>query len=275
MKKNILTALLSVILCLLLLPASVAETREGVIMLEGMEEPIEETLFESPLGFSFWYANEKMEAYHGEAGYIEGVVISALYSDDYMVLSMIPEEDAEEYTGDWEENIVELSADTRVQEDLYHVLEDGQYLFLTLIAEKGQYLCAVGQYSQEAAEGNAKYFQRILDSVTFTSACPIRAEWGNRTDDGSGLAQVILTALEPVEDVVLLKLDWEDFDVSWEEAAPLGSLSAQQSVSITLEFIGDMPNNGIQYTDEAGVIHAFALDISGEDGSLLLWKLEE
>ena len=98
---------------------------------------------------------------------MDGVVVEALYSDDYMVLSVISEEDAEEYTEDLDEDIVSLSAEARVQLDVYHDLEDGRYYFLTLVAEKGQYLRAVGEYSEEAAEGNGKFLQRVLDSVAF------------------------------------------------------------------------------------------------------------
>ena len=276
MKKNVWTGLLCAALCfLLLLPAAVAETRQGVIAREGEEEIIEETLFESPLGFSFWYANEWLEARYGEENNIDGVVVSTIYSDDFMVFSMITEEDAAEYTEDFEKNITELSADGRVQMDVYWEVEGGRYYFLTLIAEKGQYFRAVGEYAEEAAEGNGKFFQRVLDSVTFTPGCLLRAAWGDLTPDTAGTVQVILTALEPVADVKLLSLDWNETDVSRKQAAPVGSLGTGESAAVTLEFMGDLPNNGIQYTDAAGETHAFALDISGEDGRLFFWDLEE
>ena len=276
MKKRAAARWILAVLCLaLMLSPAGAETREGVIMLEGMEEPIEETLFQSSQGFSFWYANEGLEAYEGERDNIEGVIVTARYSDDYMILSMIPQEDAEEYAEDLEGNILEQAAAARVTADVYRELEDGEYYFLTLIAENGQYFRAVGQYSQEAAEGNAKYFDRLLGSVAFTSGCPIHAEWGTQEADEEGRAQVILTAAEPVTDAALLRLDWDGAAVSWTPDAALGSLTPGQPVSVTLTFMGDMPENGIRYTDEAGVAHAFALDISGEDGQLFFWELEE
>lgn len=166
MKKKAMMGLLWLTLCLILFQsAALTETRQGVIALEGQEETIEETLFESSLGFSFWYVNERLEAYQDVVQDIDGVCLEALYSDDYMILSMITEEEA----GDLDENIVEQSASSRVQKDVYRELENGTYSFLTLIAENGQYLRAIGKYSQEAAEGNAKFFQRVLDSVAFTS----------------------------------------------------------------------------------------------------------
>ncbi len=276
MKKTLIKRAFALIMCLMLaLPAALAETRQASVMMEGSEETVEETLFASPLGFSFWYAEERLSAYHGEMGNIEGVVVRGTDPDDHMVLSMIPAEDAEEYTEDFDESIVEESAGKRVQMDVYHVLEDGRYYFLTLVAEKGQYLRAVGEYSEESKEGSAVFLQRVLDSVSFSDGCLIRAEWGEETDDGSGIALVVLTVLGQVKDLALIRLDWEGTSVTWEMTASMGGLNEQQAVTVALEFVGDMPDNGIMYTDAAGNAHAYALDISGADGSLILWDLEE
>ena len=170
MKNKAAVRLLSFTLCLMLIiPAAASETRQGVIMLEGMEEPIEETLFFSPLGFSFWYADGHLEARQGEAEGLEGVVVSALLSDDCMVLSVIPEEEAQKYADKLGADIKKMSETSRVQMDVYREQENGAYSFLTLIAENGRYLSAAGKYSVEAAEGNAKYFQKVLESVVLMS----------------------------------------------------------------------------------------------------------
>ena len=79
-----------------------------MIALEGEEEIIEETLYENPQGFSFWYASDRLTAYDGEAGDAAGVIVKALYSDDYLILSMISKEEAEEYREGLDENIVKL-----------------------------------------------------------------------------------------------------------------------------------------------------------------------
>ena len=277
MNKKAVTSLLCLTLSLLLfLPPALAETREGVIALEGMEQTIQETLLESPMGFSFWYADEYFDAWTGEMDYIEGVIIESLYSDDFMILSLIPEEDAEEYAEDLDVDIIDMSYESRVQADIYRDMEDGRCYFLTLIADEGQYIRAVGEYSEEAAEGNAKYFQKMLDSIAFLPGIPgclIRALWETETMDDQGRVQVILRAMEPVTDVQLLNLEWEGITASWAEGAPLGNLDAQEEVVITVEFIGDMPNNGVMYTDEEGYTHYYALDISGEDGELYLWDI--
>ncbi len=166
--KRIGTQMGLLMLCLLLLfSPTMAETRQGVIVLEGMEEPVQETLFDCDQGFSFWYVKDRLEAYEGSAHGIEGVVIAGLYSDDYMVLSVIPEEDAVEYGEELNMDILEQSSAARVQRDVYRELENGKYLFLTLIAENGDYLSAVGEYAQESAEGNAHFFDRVLNSLMF------------------------------------------------------------------------------------------------------------
>ena len=195
MKKNVWIGLLLTALCFLpLLPAAFGETRQGAIALEGQEETIEETLFESPLGFSFWYANEKLEAYSDKADGPEAVTVKALYSDDHMILSLIPEKEAEQY----DPRVAEQSAGSRVQMDVYRELKNGTFTFLTLIAENGQYLRAEGRYSEEAAEGNAKFFQRVLDSVALISECDaemLRELPGQWAEAYEG-AEVVLTLEE-------------------------------------------------------------------------------
>ena len=39
-------------------------------------------------------------------------------------------------------------------------------------------------------------------------------------------------------------------------------------------FYGLIPNNGISYVDETGATRTFAVDMSGEDGSLYLWEFD-
>ena len=178
MKKNRITgfALLALCLCLCLTPAQ-AETRQGVIWLEGMEEIIEETLFESPEGFSFWYTADGFSADFGTDDPAEGVTVTNIYSDDSMTLSMISEEEAAALAGD----IAEQAAEARVQVDLPEEIKDGKIHFCTLIGDHGKYLRASGAYYLEAAEGTAKYFRHFLDSVAFAHPDALT---GRYTDGG-------------------------------------------------------------------------------------------
>lgn len=168
MKKKAFALWAAVSLCLVPLAPAAAETRQAVIVLEGMEEAIEETLFRSPQGFSFWYPPDRLEVYNGSIGVMEGAIVTGLYSDDSMILSAITEEEAAEYAGDSGTDIVMQSASSRVQMDVYREEENGRIYFLTVIGENGQYVSAVGEYSLESSEGNAKFFQRVLDNVSLT-----------------------------------------------------------------------------------------------------------
>ena len=170
MKKNAWIRWFLMTLCLLLcLPNVLGETRQGVIALEGQNEIIEETLFVSSQGFTFWYASDRLDAYEDETLSTDGTVVEVLYTDGRVVLEMIPEEDAVEYARDLNMDIVKASAASRVQKDVYWEVEDGAVWFLTVIAENGRYLRAVGDYPLETAEGNGKYLQRVLDTVSFFS----------------------------------------------------------------------------------------------------------
>ena len=210
-------------LCLLLLtPHAVGETREGVIWLEGMEETIEETLFESADGFSFWYASDMLKADFGSKDDAEGVIVSNPYSSDYMLLSVISEAEASQYADDLGEDIVEQSAASRVQTEVYCELEDGTYSFLTLITENGRYLRAAGTYSEEAAEGTARYFQLVLDSVAFTTPVSVcDAETSHTGDFLAGLSQAWDGLLGMASDAGQAVSDWADKSgvTEWMEGA--------------------------------------------------------
>jgi len=60
------------------------------------------------------------------------------------------------------------------------------------------------------------------------------------------------------------------FDV--EELYTLDRLTADRPLVVSTTFYGLIPNNGISYVDETGTTRFFAVDMSGEDGSLYLWE---
>ena len=273
-------ALLIVLILTLAVPAARAETREAVITLAGREETVTECLHESMYGFSLWYAENRLYAYDGERDNMEGAIVTGQLMTDFMVLEMITEEDAAEYTDDFDESIVALAAENRVVMDVYRVLENGRWYFLSLVAENGRYLSAVGEYSQEAAaEGMGELLQRALESVTFELPFPVRAEWAGEPDQ-DGMVNVRLTADRPLWGVRLLRLDWSgvneigDTVCRPETATDFGPAKAGDSWTVGLTFMGEMPENGLAYTDEDGREHVSAMDISGEDGHLFFWDLD-
>jgi hypothetical protein len=169
MKKSAFQFFLSLLCLLLMVTCASGETRESVIWLEGMEETIIETKFESPEGFSFWYDADLMEAAFDTVDDTERVMVSNIDSDDFMLLSLISQEEADELIGDREVETAQDPETGRITTEVYCELENTSFHFLTLISENGKILRAEGVYSMEAAEGNAKYFRRILDSAVLAS----------------------------------------------------------------------------------------------------------
>lgn len=176
MKKSAFQFFLSLLCLLLMVTCASGETRESVIWLEGMEETIIETRFESPEGFSFWYDADLMEADFAAAGETESIRVSNIDSDDFMLLSLISQEEADELIRDREVETAQDPETGRVTTEVYCVLENTTFHFLTLVSENGKVLRAEGVYSMEAAEGNAKYFRRILDSAVLAVPADPAAE---------------------------------------------------------------------------------------------------
>ena len=176
MKKSAFRFFLSLLCLLLMVTCASGETRESVIWLEGMEETIIETKFESPEGFSFWYDADLMEAAFETVNDTERVMVSSIYSDDFMLLSLISQEEADELIRGREVETAQNPETGRVTTEVHCELENTTFHFLTLVSENGKVLRAEGVYSMEAAEGNAKYFRRILDSAVLASPADQAAE---------------------------------------------------------------------------------------------------
>lgn len=47
----------------------------------------------------------------------------------------------------------------------------------------------------------------------------------------------------------------------------------ERPLEASLVFLGDIPNNGISFTDADGNVKYCAVDMSGMDGSLILWEI--
>ena len=167
--KMIVIAALCV--AILLIPALAETTREAVIALEGMEEPIVETLYTAPAGYSFWYVGELFEVLPPAEDAPEDLVVSSRYSDDCMTLTALTEDEAralvEAYAAESGEDAAQLLSEPLTQIEIFWREEGTSYVFRTLIVANGRYVLADGQYAREAAEGNAKYFQRLVDTVSF------------------------------------------------------------------------------------------------------------
>ncbi len=115
---------------------------------------------------------------------------------------------------------------------------------------------------------------------------PLQAHWAESIADipagyteykaaAEPLAKVLFTASHPVKDVRLLALTPLDmngshlvFDIK--EVYRQDQLTAQQPLLAHLVFYGDLPNNGISFVEENGSTRYFTVEISGENGELML-----
>ena len=156
--------LLCVLLCV---SVSTAETHGVTMEPEGLAQTAEETQFVSLQGFSFRYASDLFDAYDGELHGMEGAAVDALYPDGYgyMVLDRISEKEAAGCIAD----IAARSRESRVRKDVRREIENDIVHFRILIAENGQYLSAVGAYPEDASDTTGRYFERMLESLTFFS----------------------------------------------------------------------------------------------------------
>ena len=91
--------------------------------------------------------------------------------------------------------------------------------------------------------------------------------------------RTVFTADRTVTDLKVLALTYEDMDAdgnvvfSIEELMTIPEFNADSVLKASLEYIGTIPNNGISYTDPAtGKTRRFAVNMSGNDGSLFLWE---
>lgn len=96
--------------------------------------------------------------------------------------------------------------------------------------------------------------------------------------EGEG-TKVLFTPSRSVNDFKLLALTIEDVDENGnikyasEEVYSRESLDPECPFAAALDFFGDIPNNGFSYVDDNGTVKSYALNISGEDGSLIMTEI--
>lgn len=90
--------------------------------------------------------------------------------------------------------------------------------------------------------------------------------------------RIVLSTNATVRDFKVLALTDGDMDddgnmhFTTEEIKTFDRLTADRPLVVATTFYGLIPNNGISYVDETGKTRTFAVDMSGEDGSLYLWE---
>lgn len=179
--KKILAILMA---CMLLCGAAMAETaaagdtRASVILIEGMEEEITETLYVSEQGYSLWYDAERLlptELYghtcFAPDGMIEEPAISLLIVD-----AEINPEDGEAFLG---EAVGGYGPEAEISNPSWETLENGITIGSISAVEEGvvyrfylimddvNVLCLTATYPQEAAEGYGARFDWLVRTIEF------------------------------------------------------------------------------------------------------------
>ena len=99
------------------------------------------------------------------------------------------------------------------------------------------------------------------------------------TEVSESAVKVVFSAESTVSDFRLLSIAMQDIDengiftFSAEELYSQPELTPERPLEAGLVFLGDIPNNGISFTDDDGNVKYCAVDMSGMDGSLILWEI--
>ena len=64
-------------------------------------------------------------------------------------------------------------------------------------------------------------------------------------------------------------------EYTYENLHVQAALTPDRPLAVTLNFLGDTPNNGIAFEDPNGVTHFCSVDLSGRDGSLVISELSQ
>lgn len=288
-------------LLLFILP-SLAQTREGTIYLEGEPETVIETLYESLLGFSFWYDASSMEVDADMSEDGQSVLIgptaeeSALAYLEIMTTESVGvmtwkflELNAEPGT-EYEESETESGASIHWFTRAYPGNAELVNIFYAVDAPT-QALVAAATCTLEALEGWGARFNHLMETVSFGQkpVMPVRAVWAEPGDESAGILDTVKTtddaeaawvafvAEENVRNFCILELDGdvgEDGHLHFTEKVIYRrpEVPRTQTIMAALLFYGDIvPNNGISFTDAQGIVHRYALSVSGaEEGSLEL-----
>ncbi|MBQ7501886.1 hypothetical protein IJT93_04105 [bacterium] len=82
----------------------------------------------------------------------------------------------------------------------------------------------------------------------------------------------------PIKDLRILDLTFKNFDdkgkihFDEKERILVSEVNPEDIILIDLIIYGDIPNNGISYTDADGTVKRFSVNLNGEDGTPQLQK---
>ncbi len=288
--------ILSCLIVMMMVCAACAETRQGVVYLEGEAEPITETLYETPWGFSFWYDAETFDVIETvNNNEVTNICLSAKEgfapaSMDFMLpdsamktgLEYLQAMDGGIPESDYEQDRTEGGAAlTGFAKADYSTMLSREYY---VIADGDKWAPALIVCPMEAMEGLGRRLYGVLQTITFGPLPAVRVEDGEDQEalpsvfvsDDEYSVWVMFSARRPVTNFEVLDLEMtydeanDSFSFNTETLYAREALTPDQPIRVRLAFYGDIPNNGVSFVDEDGTLCHYALDMSGEDGTLYL-----
>ncbi len=287
-----------IIIALLILMLSVcgalAETRESVIYLEGEPEDVTETLYETPWGFYFWYDAELFTVDDSQSESGQSLMICPAESDLPVYLELmtpkavgVPAERFLEVNGmdEMNENEYPCEAGGILKGFADYAAFNEEILQGFYVAQDGdEWAAAYINCPVEAWEGYGHRLDRILQTIAFGPLPAVRVEEVEEDEDIPSVligdedyaTCVVFTARRPVKDFQVLELemseDSDELEFVTTTVYTQDELTPDAPLRVSLTFWGDIPNNGIAFTDEDGETHRYVVDMSGESGALYLWE---
>ncbi|MBR4710837.1 MAG: hypothetical protein IKP10_02315 [Clostridia bacterium] len=298
---------LAMILCLAL-TAACAETRERVVTIDGEEDLVQETLFRTDLGFSFWYDADWLAI--SEINYGVGIAISVdliaggdAEDDTYMeleppeVIEMLPWEFLEEYRpGDVPQQFEILDSGAEMTWWIGpSAYAEGSVMGIYVVKDGEQWIGAYATWPEGYTDSWGARMTDLVRTVSFgggeapavpaQSGAPVSAVWAREAMDTASTylswnlvgsdAWVMFRAEEGVTDFRIMELTMQftgdgSYTFHESEAFALEGLWPAQPLIAGLDFPGDMPCWGIAYRDAQGAEHRCTVEISGENGAILL-----
>lgn len=102
-----------------------------------------------------------------------------------------------------------------------------------------------------------------------------------QADEGEWQVKLAFTARERVTDLQYVELNLDFYDQEGELCYGVGEvfytqeeLTPQRPLVVGMVFYGDVANRGLTYVDGQGEAHCVSINMSGEDGSILLVEEE-
>lgn len=93
---------------------------------------------------------------------------------------------------------------------------------------------------------------------------------------GDWTVGVLYIATEPIEDMSILDIEFVDCDDEGNETYNItgetkyGTIAPEMPISVMIEMVGDIPNNGFSFKDNTGKTRYFSISESGKDGSIVI-----